>query len=239
MPEGTTLIFGSWACTADGTGGFSSHLDTPNSPKPRNRSQLAGICESADLDEKRVPPELDSDNPENVPTPTQTLGSVKFDTNSDSKKPHLSKTLGKYLTHLKTIKHPKIKNSGLLAGVDQVSRSIESCIKLAETALSSSAPQQNPKALNPQQKRSGDMLSGVSRVNSKLANCIKVAESTLQNKEQKSGGGICGRAGETNPRLVRMGPSISRIPQSFHRNLLTLGLRNQSSPSSIRTLIAS
>ena len=58
------------------------------------------------------------------------------------------------------------------------------------------------------------MLLGIDRVNSKLANCIKVAESTLQNKEQKSGGGICGGAGETNSRLVRMGPSISRIPQS-------------------------
>ena len=49
------------------------------------------------------------------------------------------------------------------------------------------------------------MLSGIDRVNSKLANCIKVAESTLQNKEQKSGGGIYGGAGETNPRLVWMG----------------------------------
>ena len=58
------------------------------------------------------------------------------------------------------------------------------------------------------------MLLGIDRVNSKLVNGIKVAESTLQNKEQKSGGGICGGAGETNPRLVRMGPFISRIPQS-------------------------
>ena len=118
------------------------------------------------------------------------------------------------MAHLKTIKCPKIKNSELLAGVDQVSRSIEGCIKVVETALSPSAPQENPKALNPLQKRSGDILSRIDRVNSKLANCIKVAESTLQNKEQKSGGGICGGAGETNPRLVRMGPSISRIPQS-------------------------
>ena len=52
------------------------------------------------------------------------------------------------------------------------------------------------------------MLLGIDRVNSKLADCIKVAESTLQNKEQKVGGGICGGAGETNPRLVRMGPSL-------------------------------
>ena len=144
VPEGTTLVFGSWACTADGTGGFSSHLVTPNSPKSKTRSQLTDIRESADLDEKRVPPELDSDNPGNVTTQNRTLGLVEIDTNSDSKKPYFSKTLGKYLAHLKTIKRPKIKNSELLAGVDQVSRSIESCIKLAETALSSSAPQQNP-----------------------------------------------------------------------------------------------
>ena len=52
------------------------------------------------------------------------------------------------------------------------------------------------------------MLSGIDRVNSKLADYIKMAESTLQNKEQKAGGGICGGAGETNPRLVRMGPSL-------------------------------
>ena len=82
-------------------------------------------------------------------TQNRTLGLVEFDTNSDSEKPYFSKTLGKYLAHLKTIKRPKMKNPELLARVDQVSRSIEGCIKLAETALSSSAPQQNPKALNP------------------------------------------------------------------------------------------
>ena len=166
-----------------------------------------------DLDKKRVLPELNSDNLENVSTPNRTLGSVEFDTNSDSEKPHFSKTLGKYLTHLKTIKRTKIKNSGLLAGVDQVSRSIKGCIKLAETALGSYTSQQVPETLNPPQKRSGDMLSGINRVNPKLSDCIKVAESTLQNKKQKVGGGIYGGACETNPRLVRMGPSIFRIPQ--------------------------
>ena len=155
----------------------------PNSSKSKTHSQLASIRESVDLDEKRVPPELDSDNPENVSTLNQTLGSVEFGTNSDSKKPHFSKTLGKYLNHLKTIKRPKIKNSELLAGVDQVSRSIKGCIKLAETALSSSTSRKIPKALNPPQKRTGDMLSGIDRMSSKLADCIKMAESTLQNKE--------------------------------------------------------
>ena len=41
-----------------------------------------------------------------------------------------------------------------------------------------------------------------------------MAEVTLQNKQQKSGGGICGRSGRINPRLVRMGPSFSRKPQN-------------------------
>ena len=84
VPEGTTLVFGSWACKADGSGGFSSHLVMPNSPKPKITLQPADICKTADLDGKRALPELDSDNTENVSTPTQTIGSVEFDTNSDS-----------------------------------------------------------------------------------------------------------------------------------------------------------
>ena len=74
MPEGTTLVFGSWAYMADGTGGFSRHLVMPNSPKSKTRSQLADIRESADLDEERVPPKLDSDNLGNVTTQNRTLG---------------------------------------------------------------------------------------------------------------------------------------------------------------------
>jgi hypothetical protein len=69
VPEGTTIIFGSWACMADGSGGFSSHLVMPNSPKSKTISQITDIRDSADFDEKRVLPELDSDNPENVSTP--------------------------------------------------------------------------------------------------------------------------------------------------------------------------
>ena len=121
VPEGTTLVFGSWACTADGSCGFSSHLITPNSPKPKITLQPADICEIADLDRKRTLHELSSDTTENVPTPTRILGSVDFDTNFDSKKLHFSETLGKYLTYLKSIKRPKIDNSELLDGVDRVS----------------------------------------------------------------------------------------------------------------------
>jgi hypothetical protein len=73
MPEGTTLVFGSCACTADGSGGFSSHLVTPNSPKPKITPQPIDICKKSDLDWKRVLLELGSDNAENVSTPTRVL----------------------------------------------------------------------------------------------------------------------------------------------------------------------
>ena len=140
MPEGITFVFGSWACLADRLGGFSSHLVTPNSPKPKAIIQSADVCEITNPNRKRVVLELSSDSPENVPTPTRTIGSVEFETNSDSEKSQFFETLEKYLTHLKSIKRPKINNSELLEGVDRVSRSIEGCIKLAESAFSSSKP---------------------------------------------------------------------------------------------------
>ena len=140
-----------------------------------------------DLDENRVLIELSSNNVENVSTSTRTLGSVEFGANSDSEKPHFSKTLKKYVTYLKSIKRPKINNSELLDGVDRVSRSIEGCIKLVESTLGSSKVQQNPEALNAPQEWSGDILSGIDLVDSKLADCIKMTEGTLQNTKQKSG----------------------------------------------------
>ena len=179
VPEGTTLVFGSWAYMADGSGGFSSHLVTPNSPKPKITPQPADICENSDLDEKRVLLELSSDNTENVSTPTRVLELAESDTNYDPEKSHFSETLGKYLTCLKTIKRPRINNSELQDGVNRVSQSIEGCIKLAESTLGSSASRQNPEALNPPKERSGDILSGVDRVDYKLADCIKMAEGTL------------------------------------------------------------
>ena len=214
VPEGTTLVFGSWSCKADGSGGFSSQLITPKASESKTNNQSAEISDTTELGRDQALLELSSDTTENVSTPTRILGSVEFDTNSNFEKLYFSETLGKYVTYLKSIKCPKINNSELLDGVDQVSRSIEGCIKLAESALGSSKSQQNPEASNPPQERSGDILSGVDRVDSTLVDCIKMAEVTLQNKQQKSGGGICGRSGRTNPRLVRMGPSFSRKTQN-------------------------
>ena len=49
VPEGTTLVFGSWACTTDGLGGLSSHLVTPKLPVSKTSNQTVGISNSAEL----------------------------------------------------------------------------------------------------------------------------------------------------------------------------------------------
>ena len=118
------------------------------------------------------------------------------------------------MAYLKSIKRPKIANSELLDGVDRVSRSIEGCIKLAESALGSSKAQQSPETLNPPQERSGDMFSGIDRVESTLINCFNMAESTLQHKKHNSVEKFCGKPEKTDPRLERMGLLLSGKPQN-------------------------
>ena len=121
MPKGTTLVFGSWACTADGSCGFTGHLIAPEQPEAKPDDQPAGIADAPKLSGNRALPELDSENNENMSTPTRTDGSAEFDTNPNSEKFQFSRTLGKYVAYLKSIKRPKIVNSKLLDGVDRVS----------------------------------------------------------------------------------------------------------------------
>ena len=88
VPEGTTLVFGTWACTVNGSGGFSSHLVTPNLPELKTYNQPAEICKTAELDGKQAPLELSSDIPENMSTPTRIRELAKSDTNSNPKNLH-------------------------------------------------------------------------------------------------------------------------------------------------------
>ena len=113
-------------------------------------------------------------------TPTRTHELTESDTNSDPENLHFSKNLGKYVTYLKSIKHPKVVNSELLDGVDRVSRSIVGCIKLAKSALGQPKTQKNLEDRNPRCARAGDMFSGIDQVDSALSNCINLAEDTLQ-----------------------------------------------------------
>ena len=43
IDAGTTFVFGSWACIADGSGGFSIHLINPASTKTLQQEQLGEI----------------------------------------------------------------------------------------------------------------------------------------------------------------------------------------------------
>ena len=121
VPEGTILVSVPGPARLTHRAASPATLSLPTRLNQKNIFQPANVCEIAYLDGKRALHELSSDTIENVPTPTRILGSVEFDTSSDSEKPHFSETLGKYLTYLKSIKCPRINNSKLLDGVDQVS----------------------------------------------------------------------------------------------------------------------
>ena len=43
IDAGTTFVFGSWVCIANGSGGFSSHLINPSNTKPSQKEQLGEI----------------------------------------------------------------------------------------------------------------------------------------------------------------------------------------------------
>ena len=83
VPEGTTLVFGSWACTADGSGSVCSHLITPKTPESKINNQSAEISDTAKLGRDQALLELDLDITKNVSTPTRTHESAESDANSD------------------------------------------------------------------------------------------------------------------------------------------------------------
>ena len=83
VPEGTTLVFGSWSYTADGSGGFSSHLITPKASESKTNNQSAEISDTAKLGRDQALLELDLDITKNVSTPTRTHESAESDANSD------------------------------------------------------------------------------------------------------------------------------------------------------------
>jgi len=95
VPKGTTLVFGSWACMADGSGGFSSHLIMPKSPESKTSNQSAETSNAAELDGKQALLELNSDTTKNVSTPTRIHELDESDTNSDFENSQFSETLRK------------------------------------------------------------------------------------------------------------------------------------------------
>jgi len=73
MPERTTFVFGSWACTGNGSSGYPSRLITPKEPEiaDKKEDQLADC--SGKLDEMattQASPALDSDCVGNNLAPT-------------------------------------------------------------------------------------------------------------------------------------------------------------------------
>ena len=158
VPKGTTLVFGSWACMADGSGGFSGHLIASKELEMKLDDQPTVTTDASELGGNRVLPKLEMENIGHMSTPTHSGGSAESDTNPNSENSQFSQNLGKCVAYLKSIKHSKIVNSELLDGVDRVSQLIKGCIKLAESALDSSKTQQNLEASNPRFKRTGNVF---------------------------------------------------------------------------------
>ena len=93
VPEGTILVFGSWACTADGSDNFSSHLITLKAPESKISNQSAETDNTTELGGNQALLELDSDITENVSTPTRIYEPAESDTNCKSKKLNFPKPL--------------------------------------------------------------------------------------------------------------------------------------------------
>ena len=84
MPEGTTLIFGSWALTADGSGGFTGHLIAPKEPKAITNDQLVVTAEFGGNPSTQASPDSNSENAANILTPTRLSESAESDATHDS-----------------------------------------------------------------------------------------------------------------------------------------------------------
>ena len=129
----------------------AASLATSSCPKHLNRKPPtipSKTCKAAKLDGKQALLELNWDTTENMSIPTPINESAESDKNSNPENLHFFETLEKYVAYLKSIKRPKIVNSELLDGVDRVSRSIQGCIKIAESSLNSFKTQHNPETLN-------------------------------------------------------------------------------------------
>ena len=81
VPEGTTLVFGSYACMADGSGSFSGHLITPKAPEAKLDNHPTKEDDAAEFGGNQVPPELNSGNLGNMSTPTRADELAESDTN--------------------------------------------------------------------------------------------------------------------------------------------------------------
>ena len=66
VPEGTTYVFGSWACTADGSGGFCGHLIAPKEPETKLDDQTARTDDAPRLGGNQVLLEPETENIENM-----------------------------------------------------------------------------------------------------------------------------------------------------------------------------
>ena len=55
LAQGTTFVFGSWVCAANGSGGFDSHLNNPTEPEAISSRSCNHAVGSSNLGEMLLP----------------------------------------------------------------------------------------------------------------------------------------------------------------------------------------
>ena len=85
VPEGATLVFGSWALTANGSGCVTGHLIAPKEPKTIVDGRLTKSSpELGGKSSTQASPAFNSKSAGNAPTPTHLGESAEADITPDS-----------------------------------------------------------------------------------------------------------------------------------------------------------
>ena len=110
LEKGTILTFGSWTYIADGSGGFTKHLEDHESVESNSTDHLPSNNSTAAMTNTENPPE-------------ETREDENFD------------LIKRYWIDTEATSQPRVDNPDLLKEIDHVSEKIAQCIDLAQATL--------------------------------------------------------------------------------------------------------
>jgi hypothetical protein len=213
LDRGTTFCVGSRIFIADGSGGFNSRPIDQNTSEASEATRRQEIDNFADQLEEvglsvsnngtQTQPEFDTISPKTLSelekdldkfleiTKQETTVDRKIisygcqqDINQEEQPVNIvSPTFKDYLKYLMKIRRPRVDNSELLNGIDQVSKSIEGCINLAESSLRKQKSRVSFKITTRKKKTSEDIFSSIDHIDEKIRHCLQLAEDTLNKKK--------------------------------------------------------
>jgi len=158
VPAGTTLVFDSWVCIANDSGGFTSHLADPREPEASATPQRNNVDDFIDQFDE-IPLPIHVKNPIRRKSPSeleedldQLLANMKQEATASREAPAFNANLDlieNNLKELNSIPRQKADNSDLINGIDCVSCSLADCIDLAESSLHKKMVRLEPERSSP------------------------------------------------------------------------------------------